>query len=154
MVDVSNGADNTRACVVCGVHFVSGWAMYHHRLEGACREDAICVGTGHVRPVTPEIGGVDGHGTDDMGMDDVDELEGDEAFLVLPVRADGGHVCSNDCDCNMDGEDDDYEEKNMLKYMSWGDCEVTESGKEILRFLCTVMRGKSMSQKKAEDFLR
>jgi hypothetical protein len=84
---------------------------------------------------------------------DGDDEGGCDAVQYVVDYMEDDHQCTLECDC--------YSQENVAKdgygeldFMSWGECDVTESGKEILRFMSTVMKGKSMSNNKAEDFLR
>jgi hypothetical protein len=92
---------------------------------------------------------------DDMEDDgvavDVDE---DDFNCEVAIPADGGiNYCDDDCDCDAI-DNINYGGHDLMKYMDWGDCDITESGREVLRFLSTIVKGKSMSRNKAEDLLR
>jgi hypothetical protein len=72
----------------------------------------------------------------------------------MTMPADGGiNYCDDDCDCDAI-DNIEYGGHNLMKYMDWGRCEITPSGMEVLRFLSTIIKGKSMSSNKAQDLLR
>ena len=91
-----------------------------------------------------------------LGVPEDAYLMEDNAMLLNEVefRADwvrDDHQCSLRCDClAVESE----EPSELGKYLDWGSVEVTETGKEVLRFMATIMKGKSMSLNKMEDILR
>ena len=95
---------------------------------------------------------------DDPGLENEMESDGesieevDEDEYQRDFDADD-HQCDINCDCDAveNGRWDDYD---VMTFMSWGECDITPSGAEVLRFLSSIMRGKSMSQNKAQDILR
>ena len=99
------------------------------------------------------------------GSDEEDVYEGvpEDAYLMeddavlfneAEYRADwerDDHQCTLNCNCcAVENE----EPKQLTKYLDWGTVHVTETGKEVLRFMSTIMKGKSMSMNKQEDILR
>ena len=81
------------------------------------------------------------------------EVDSDNELEHAPFYDGADHECNDECDCD-EIDDVNFGGDNLLKYMSWGKLEVSDSGKEVLRFLSSVMKGKSMSQTKAQDLLK
>jgi hypothetical protein len=147
--------DGRGFCVHCEQDFECGWQLYNHQRDG----DGACSRLGISSD--SDGGGEDDDASADGGEDDgvplVEEgspMDHDLGPLELPPPYDGDdHVCDDECDCDA-VDDVNYGGDDLLKYESWGTCEVTKTGKEILRFLSMVIKGKSMSSNKAEDLLR
>ena len=156
-------------CMECKQMFSKGWDLYHHQRRGLCdvEEDPNPSRSSS----STELFGVEevesGDDVGDEAVDDGDEGMGDPLEPASSAsddddieQDDEGHVCQEDCGCHqfeMDlwdggGREDGHD--RMLDFVEWGECEITESGKHVLRFLATVMKGQSMSQTKAEDCLR
>jgi hypothetical protein len=146
--------DGRAVCVNCGDDFQTGWQLYNHQQwAGSCHRKWKSVSDG---PSDVEFDHEDFVSTPTSpspsrsGSSDDEELGGLEEPPDFDVE---DHECGDGCDCNAT-DDINYGGDDLLQYVSWGECYVSETGKEILRFLSTVMKGKSMSSNKAEDFLR
>jgi hypothetical protein len=99
-------------------------------------------------------------GGSENGRVDADPVELDDANYEdlgwEPLEEQPGHgreECNDDCDCDAI-DANDYGGDDLLKFIGWGDLEITETGAEVLRFLSMVMKGNSMSVNKADDLLR
>ena len=88
-------------------------------------------------------------GMEDDSTDDEVEVE----VVPEPEYPEGRDECDDDCDCDQI-DNVKYEGPEIMKYIDWGNLVITKTGMEVLRFMAVVMKGKSMSQNKAEDFLR
>ena len=147
--------DGRGLCVHCGRDFQCGWQLYNHQRDGAgaCRVAAnLSSSDGESELADEECGCGEDAAPSECGCgEDPDE---DLGPLEFPPHYEGqDHVCDDDCDCDA-VDDVNYGGDDLLKYVTWGTCEITPTGKEILRFLSMVMKGKSMSSNKAEDLLR
>jgi hypothetical protein len=173
--NAAGGADQAQ-CSGCGDYFSVGWGLYNHRERCGCGDsdpDDDAEDTDSERTYLNER-----QRDRDEGFVEYDE----ETFVATDEFSDGGsdvddplrvadyqpedlqlqeppaesddeyHECNDDCEC--DAFDENEWDGGDMKYLTWGECDITESGRETLRFLSTVMKGKSMSQNKAEDFLR
>ena len=81
------------------------------------------------------------------------EAELEPEFLLPPLVNGEEHVCDDECDCDF-VDDVELGGEDVLRYIGWGDVNISPSGREILKFLTTVLKGKSMSFTKATDILR
>jgi hypothetical protein len=102
-----------------------------------------------------EEGSVDRGGSDNGSVvaDRVDDLDDINVVWEPLEEQPEREECNDDCDCDAI-DANDYGGDDLLKYMEWGQLEITETGAEVLRFLSMVMKGNSMSVNKADDLLR
>jgi hypothetical protein len=142
-------------CETCGEDFQAGWQLYHHQRRG----DSACNISGDLEGDSEEEDG-------QQEEDDVVGYQSSEEDVCCSVDGEGSsgddvsdaevldlHQCLDNCDCR-DVDDVDLNGHNLMKYMSWGVCEITPTGREILRFMACIMKGKSMSLNKQQDLLR
>ena len=153
--------DGRAICETCGDDFQAGWQLYHHqrRAGSACNLSGALEADSEVdeEDGQPELeDDVVCHSTDeDDCRSDDSVLHGDSSSDEDAIDVEGldNHQCLDNCSCR-DVDDVDYGGHNLLKYISWGECDISPTGKEILRFMACIMKGKSMSINKQQDLLR
>ena len=161
--NAGGGVPQSTQCDGCGEFFGIGWGLYNHQERARC---GTCVRqpsgdeTDSSDDAYLEAVGSDVDGQEEVDVDDPLAIADYEPFhlqLTMPrclSDDDPDHECNDDCQCDEFDSDEVDEGDHYLQFAGWGECEITESGRETLRFMSTVMKGKSMSQNKAEDFLR
>jgi hypothetical protein len=148
-------------CVVCKAQFERGWELHNHQQEGNCNENASAdetVGVDDDEFVATDYEGSANGDDNNLDIDDdmLEVFHGEDQTVfadIAELENPPDHVCDDDCDCGVTDEVA-FGRDDLLQYMSWGDCDVSPSGIETLRFLSAVLKGKSMSANKAEDLLR
>ena len=87
-----------------------------------------------------------------LAMED-DTTDDEVEVIPEPEYPEWRDECDDECDCDH-FDNVRFEGPEIMKYIDWGNLVITKTGMEVLRFMAVVMKGKSMSQNKAEDFLR